>query len=194
VSAYPDPKFEGRVRQVRLQSTLVENVVNYTVVIGVENDDRLLLPGMTATVDFYVETAKDVLKIQNAALRFRPTPEMLASLRAGGPPSARSESGRTERPGARLWIQRRTGNSKSSRFRRAYRRTVDGDPGEDRRGMKRPRVATDAAPATSNLFAGSSRRVRSDSAAAHVLEGAWWKTPSSGPRESPRSTDPAETR
>lgn len=100
VSAYPDQTFEGTVRQVRLQSTLVENVVNYTVVIDVENKDRLLLPGMTATVDFFVQMAKDVLKIQNSALRFRPTPEMLAQLRKSGEKPPRAESGR----GGRLWI------------------------------------------------------------------------------------------
>ena len=98
VSAYPDRSFEGRVRQVRLQSTLVENVVNYTVVIDVDNPDRQLLPGMTATVDFYVEAARDVLKVQNAALRFRPTAEMLAALRGNGERSSRSEGG------ARLFV------------------------------------------------------------------------------------------
>ena len=102
VQSHPDQTFDGTVRQVRLQSTLVENVVNYTVVVDVENKDRLLLPGMTATVDFSVQTAKDVLKIQNSALRFRPTPEMLATLRESGarrPPRA-EEGGR----GSRLWI------------------------------------------------------------------------------------------
>jgi HlyD family secretion protein len=104
VQAYPDRTFEGTVRQVRLQSTLVENVVNYTVVVDVENKDRLLLPGMTATVDFSVETATDVLKIQNSALRFRPTPEMLktlADIRGSGRRPAGAESGAR---GARLWI------------------------------------------------------------------------------------------
>jgi HlyD family secretion protein len=102
VQAYPDQAFEGTVRQVRLQSTLVENVVNYTVVVDVDNPDRLLLPGMTATVDFFVQTATDVLKIQNSALRFRPTPEMLATLReSGGRRPARAEG---EGRGSRLWI------------------------------------------------------------------------------------------
>ncbi len=62
VQAHPDRTFEGTVRQVRLQSTLVENVVNYTVVVDVDNTERLLLPGMTATVDFFIETAKDVFE------------------------------------------------------------------------------------------------------------------------------------
>ena len=107
VQAYPDRTFEGTVRQVRLQSTLVENVVNYTVVVDVENKDRLLLPGMTATVDFSVETATDVLKIQNSALRFRPTPQMLKMLKTlaetrerGRRPESADGGGR----GARLWL------------------------------------------------------------------------------------------
>jgi HlyD family secretion protein len=102
VSAYPDRRFDGMVRQVRLQSTLVENVVNYTVVIDVENAERLLLPGMTATVDFHVETARDVLKVQNAALRFRPTADMLAEIRRSG--AARPEGRGSGGGGARLWI------------------------------------------------------------------------------------------
>jgi len=83
VPAYPDETFTGTVRQVRLQSTNTENVVNYTVVVGVENPTGKLLPGMTATVDFVTGSATDVLVVPNAALRFRPTEGMLAA--AGGP-------------------------------------------------------------------------------------------------------------
>ena len=82
VQAYPDETFEGLVRQVRLQSATQENVVSYAVVVGAENPDGRLLPGMTATVDFIVEQAVDVLKVPNAALRFRATEEMLAALKA----------------------------------------------------------------------------------------------------------------
>ena len=82
VQAYPDAFFEGSVRQVRLQSTTAENVVNYTVVVDVGNDSGKLLPGMTATVDFIIETATDVLRVSNAALRFRPTEEMITQVRA----------------------------------------------------------------------------------------------------------------
>lgn len=91
VQAYPTETFEGTVRQVRLQSTTLENVVNYTAVVEVRNDTGRLLPGMTATVEFMVETATDALKVPNAALRFRPTEEMIAQVdmpqmgaRAGG--------------------------------------------------------------------------------------------------------------
>lgn len=82
VQAYPDETFIGTVRQVRLQSTVEENVVNYTAVIDVNNDEGKLLPGMTATVDFLIETATDVMKVPNAALRFRPTESMVAELQA----------------------------------------------------------------------------------------------------------------
>jgi HlyD family secretion protein len=81
VQAYPDKQFEGLVRQVRLQPQVVQNVVNYTVVVDAENKNGLLLPGMTATVDFYVEEKRDVLTISNAALRFEPTEEMLNEFR-----------------------------------------------------------------------------------------------------------------
>lgn len=91
VQAYLDETFTGTVRQVRLQSTVEENVVNYTVVVDVENPDGLLLPGMTATVDFLIETATNVLKVPNAALRFRATPRMFETIRAKREAEASSE-------------------------------------------------------------------------------------------------------
>jgi HlyD family secretion protein len=63
---------------------VTENVVNYTVVVAVENKDGRLLPGMTATVEFVVDRMADVLKVPNQALRFRPTDEMRAALRERG--------------------------------------------------------------------------------------------------------------
>ena len=72
VQAYPDVKFTGTVRQVRLQSQTVENVVNYTVVVDVQNPEGKLLPGMTATVAFITGSATGVFTVPNAALRFRP--------------------------------------------------------------------------------------------------------------------------
>jgi HlyD family secretion protein len=81
VQAYPGRTFEGTVSQVRLQPTSIQNVVNYTVVVSLTNEDGLLLPGMTTTVDFMIERAQEVLKVANAALRFRPTTEMMAEFR-----------------------------------------------------------------------------------------------------------------
>jgi HlyD family secretion protein len=100
VQAFPNEFFAGMVEQVRLQSTVQENVVNYTVVVGVDNRAGKLLPGMTATVDFEVQTAQNVLMVPNAALRFRPTPEMLAAAGAspGTTAAATRESATARRP------------------------------------------------------------------------------------------------
>lgn len=76
VQAYPDKSFSGKVVQIRLGSTVVSNVVNYIVVVNADNSQGLLLPGMTATIDFYVDQRNNVLMIPNAALRFQPTDEM----------------------------------------------------------------------------------------------------------------------
>src|SRR5712691_4782025 len=72
VQALPNQKFHGIVQQVRLQSTTSDNVVNYTVVVAVDNPQGKLLPGMTARVDFLTKAATNVLKVSNAALRFHP--------------------------------------------------------------------------------------------------------------------------
>ena len=81
VQAYPNETFTGSVKQVRLQSKTTENVVNYTVVVSVTNANGKLLPGMTATIDFLTGSAKDVLLVPNAALRFRPTEQMREQVR-----------------------------------------------------------------------------------------------------------------
>jgi HlyD family secretion protein len=78
VQAYQNQTFTGKVKQVRLQSTTTENVVNYTVVVSVDNPKGTLLPGMTATVEFLTGSAENALIVPNAALRFRATPEMMA--------------------------------------------------------------------------------------------------------------------
>ena len=83
VQAFQRETFAGKVRQVRLQSAIEENVVTYKVVIDVNNPDQKLLPGMTATVEFIVQEANDVFCVPNAALRFRPEPEQID----GDPPT-----------------------------------------------------------------------------------------------------------
>ena len=77
VQAYPNRNFDGLVDEVRLQSKLTDNVVSYTVVVRVDNTPGLLLPGMTATVQFITGSATNVLTVPNAALRYRPSPEEL---------------------------------------------------------------------------------------------------------------------
>ena len=76
----PGPDVRRTVRQVRLQPTVVQNVVSYTTVIDVPNPNGLLKPGMTATLDIEVARADDVLRVPAAALRFRPTDAVLAAL------------------------------------------------------------------------------------------------------------------
>ena len=72
VDAYPDITFKGKVWQVRNAPITVQNVVTYDVVIQVDNPELKLKPGMTANVSIIVSIKKDVLKIPNAALRFKP--------------------------------------------------------------------------------------------------------------------------
>jgi HlyD family secretion protein len=71
VDAYPDTTFEGKVWQIRQAPITVQNVVTYDVVIQVNNKDLKLMPGMTANVSIVIQMRHDVVRITNAALRFR---------------------------------------------------------------------------------------------------------------------------
>jgi HlyD family secretion protein len=82
VDAFPNERFNGVVKQIRLSPKTDSNVVTYDVVIGVSNPDERLLPGMTAYVDVSVASRQDVLRLPNAALRFHP--EQAAGKAAGG--------------------------------------------------------------------------------------------------------------
>jgi HlyD family secretion protein len=72
VDAYPDTIFVGKVSEVRNAPTTVSNVVTYDVIIKVDNPQLKLKPGMTANVSITVDTRHDVLRVPNAALRFKP--------------------------------------------------------------------------------------------------------------------------
>ncbi len=72
VDAYPERMFRGRISEIRNAPLTIQNVVTYDVVIQVENKDLNLKPGMTANVSILVAHKEGVLKITNAALRFRP--------------------------------------------------------------------------------------------------------------------------
>jgi HlyD family secretion protein len=72
VDAFPNRIFHGKVVQVRNAPITVQNVVTYDTVIGVNNSDLKLKPGMTANVSIVIAHKDDVLKISNAALRYRP--------------------------------------------------------------------------------------------------------------------------
>jgi len=98
VQAYPDKIFEGAVRQIRLQPTTVQNVVNYTVVVDASNPENFLLPGMTATVDFIIEERRDVLLVPNTALRFQPSEKRLEIFRSQTPPPPAPGATNKEKP------------------------------------------------------------------------------------------------
>lgn len=72
VDAFRGRDFQGRVRQVRLSATNTQNVITYPVVVTVDNSDLSLLPGMTANAEIEVDSRQGVLRVPNAALRFRP--------------------------------------------------------------------------------------------------------------------------
>jgi HlyD family secretion protein len=72
VDAYPEKTFRGKVSEIRNAPTIISNVVTYDVVIQVDNKELKLKPGMTANVSVLVAHKEGVLKIANAALRFRP--------------------------------------------------------------------------------------------------------------------------
>lgn len=85
VDAYPDREFEGRVTQIRLAATEINNVVTYTVIIEAKNEDRRLFPGMTANVRIESARRDGVLRVSNDALRFRPRGEQApAETRSSG--------------------------------------------------------------------------------------------------------------
>ena len=73
VDAYPERNFTGTVEQVRNSPIVTQNVVTYDVVVRVDNKDLMLKPGMTANVTIQVKKFGNVLKIPNAALRYRPS-------------------------------------------------------------------------------------------------------------------------
>jgi HlyD family secretion protein len=93
VDAYPTETFVGTVRQVRNAPQTVQNVVTYDAVIDVDNTDLKLKPGMTANCTFVYAEQDDALRVPNAALRFHPPAELLASLSPGGAPGRRGPRG-----------------------------------------------------------------------------------------------------
>ena len=94
VDAYPGETFEGKVRQVRNAPNTVSNVVTYDTVLDVDNPLLKLKPGMTASVAFVYAHKDAVLRVPNAALRFKPATEVLAVMNGEpGAPGDGAENG-----------------------------------------------------------------------------------------------------
>lgn len=85
VDAFPERNFRGKVQQVRLSATNTSNVITYPVVVTADNTDRSLLPGMTVNAEIEVSRREDVLKIPNAALRYKPAEGEVHSATQGPP-------------------------------------------------------------------------------------------------------------
>lgn len=98
VNAFPGRTFEGRVKQVRLGSQTVNNVVIYTTIISIENPRRELLPGMTANLRIETDRREDVVRIPNAALRWRPPVVATEAAPAANGRSAASVTPSANRP------------------------------------------------------------------------------------------------
>src|SRR5262249_53563810 len=85
VDAYPNESFRGRISEIRLNPQTVQNVVTYSVILGIDNPELKLKPGMTANITITVDQRNNVLKVPNAALRCPPA-------------GAQREEARLERP------------------------------------------------------------------------------------------------
>jgi len=99
VDAYPTDTFFGEVAQVRLQPTTVQNVVTYSTVISVPNPELKLKPGMTASVTIEIARRENALRVPSAAIRFRPTADIFASLKQAVPPELERGFNRGNRGG-----------------------------------------------------------------------------------------------
>ena len=93
VDAFADRPFRGSVSQIRLSPQTVQNVVTYPVLLDVANPEGKLRPGMTANVQIPVDRRDDVLRVPNAALRFRPDPaDLEGSGKKGAAPADRTRA------------------------------------------------------------------------------------------------------
>ena len=95
VDAFQGRRFEGKVKQIRLNPITQQNVVTYDVVVSVINTDLSLMPGMTAYVSFVIDERSNVLLLPNAALRFKPTG---GAERAAKPQAVSGQPERRARP------------------------------------------------------------------------------------------------
>ena len=98
VDAYPGETFKGEVAQVRLNATMTQNVVTYTVVVNFDNSSGKLLPYLTANVSFEVDRCSQALVVPNGALRWQPQRDQVAPDARRGPADTRGHT-------AVVWVQ-----------------------------------------------------------------------------------------
>ena len=93
VDAYPSDTFTGKVKQIRLSPTTEQNVVMYTVIIEVPNEDKRLLPGMTAFVTVLTAEKKDILRIPNTTIQFKPSAALRQKMDGERPRNLKANQG-----------------------------------------------------------------------------------------------------
>ncbi|MBI2986540.1 MAG: efflux RND transporter periplasmic adaptor subunit [Deltaproteobacteria bacterium] len=120
VDAYPVRRFRGKVSQVRNAPNVVQNVVTYDAVVGIDNQELLLKPGMTANVEFLVSHKSDVLRIPNMAIRFRPPEEKQEAQQLARPAGRSGGSGRGRRGAGERSRRTTSGDAKDGRLVRIY--------------------------------------------------------------------------
>ena len=102
VDAFPNSIFVGEVTQIRLNATMTQNVVTYTVVVATDNTSGKLLPYLTANLSFEVGARQNVLLVPNGALRWRPAQAATAVAESKATDARDGKSKGTE---GRVWIQ-----------------------------------------------------------------------------------------
>jgi HlyD family secretion protein len=106
-SAFPGRQFKGTVGQVRLNATMTQNIVIYTVVVNTENSDNELLPYLTANVNFVVREETNVLLVPNEAFHWSPlslaeiAPDVRSTIKADPP----DDSSDTKKSGSIIWLK-----------------------------------------------------------------------------------------
>jgi HlyD family secretion protein len=130
VDAYPGEMFQGRIREVRQAPTTIQNVVTYAAVLDAPNPERKLRQGMTASVTIVTNQRDEVLRVANAALRYRPA----------GEPAAGGGGSRKGGGGADGGAPQRSGTPGVARADTGERPAAPPPDASERRGARRGRV------------------------------------------------------
>jgi len=163
VDAFPDRSFSGKIEEVRLDPQTVQNVVTYSVIIGVDNRDLFLKPGMTANITMTVAKLENALKIPNAALRY--VPQGMARTEK----TEMAQAGRAVRNTAAGSEQ--AGNLGSSQT--PAHRSVETKPGSQVNPQERSRIKNSARVGTTAAVANRSGSNAETSSAEHAPGQLW---------------------
>ncbi len=154
VDAFPGDEFTGKIQQVRINPTNVQNVITYNVAIEVNNPEEKLKPGMTTNLTFTIDERNNVLKVPNAALRFMP--QVVEGRRTG------SGQGRTGSGGSGGQGGDRSASPSQSNQAAGAAGNAAGQDGAQQQGQRGPQErgrANNFAPASAPVLPGQTRLV-----------------------------------